>query len=597
MGLMQRAVETYDNLPGCVGKLSPGDREPFAPVSHIVAEAKINITINAGGQFVSAEEINKKIIIPVTEKSAGRTSAVAAHGLCDQIGYIMPDDPKKYSEYLDQLREWCSSKYSHPKAEVVLHYVEQETVKQDLEEAGLLKIKDGKVENTKDMVCWTVVGMGESGGPVWTDQSIMDSWTDFYINHTVQKNGSTVCYVSGDWVDRATQHLKGVVASNGNAKLISANDNTNFTYRGRFEQAEEAASIGYQTSQKAHNALKWLVANHGMKFENRTFICWNPNGKPVPSVNSPLFFGTDHDEVLRPDAYEREISKKIEGYKVNLPNSELVVIASFDAATSGRLSLSYYNELRGSDFLDRLEYWDTTCCWYDNGWGTQSPLLFNIIKFAYGTQRKDEENARIEVDSRIVGPLMQQLLFSRIDKALFPVSMMVSIKHHADNLQIYSSSNRRSLLFTACAVIRKYRIDHYREVWKMALEPNRKDRSYQFGRLLAVLEKAERDTYDDDSSARETNAIRMQQVYVQRPGYALKIIMERVKTAYYPKLKESSRGYYEKLIGEIMEQISRFPENEYDKKLSETYLLGYYLQKNELYSKKSEKSEMNEEEK
>ena len=334
-----------------------------------------------------------------------------------------------------------------------------------------------------------------------------------------------------------------------------------------------------------------------MKFENRTFICWNPNGKPVPSVNSPLFFGTDHDEVLRPDAYEREISKKIEGYKVNLPNSELVVIASFDAATSGRLSLSYYNELRGSDFLDRLEYWDTTCCWYDNGWGTQSPLLFNIIKFAYGTQRKDEENARIEVDSRIVGPLMQQLLFSRIDKALFPVSMMVSIKHHADNLQIYSSSNRRSLLFTACAVIRKYRIDHYREVWKMALEPNRKDRSYQFGRLLAVLEKAERDTYDDDSSARETNAIRMQQVYVQRPGYALKIIMERVKTAYYPKLKESSRGYYEKLIGEIMEQISRFPENEYDKKLSETYLLGYYLQKNELYSKKSEKSEMNEEEK
>lgn len=153
MGLMQRAVETYDNLPGCVGKLSPGDREPFAPVSHIVAEAKINITINAGGQFVSAEEINKKIIIPVTEKSAGRTSAVAAHGLCDQIGYIMPDDPKKYSEYLDQLREWCSSKYSHPKAEVVLHYVEQETVKQDLEEAGLLKSKMVKLKTRRT---WSV---------------------------------------------------------------------------------------------------------------------------------------------------------------------------------------------------------------------------------------------------------------------------------------------------------------------------------------------------------------------------------------------------------------------------------------------------------
>lgn len=597
MGLMQRAVETFDNLPNYIGKRSAGDREPFAPVSHIIALAKINITINEKGQFVSASKINEKIIIPATEKSAGRTIAVAAHGLCDNIGYISPDDPEKYGEYVDQLREWCSSKYSHPKAEAVLHYVEQGTVKRDLEEAGLLKIKDGKVENTKEMVCWTVVGMGESGGPVWTDQSIMNSWIDFYIHHTVQRNGCAVCYISGEEVEKATQHSNGVVASRYKAKLISTNDTTNFTYRGRFEHAEEAVSIGYLNSQKAHNALKWLVANHGMKFEKRTFICWNPNGKPVPQINSPLFFGTDHYEVLRPDAYEREISKKIEGYKVDLPNSELVVIASFDAATDGRLSLSYYNELRGSDFLDRLEYWDTTCCWYDNEWGTQSPLLFNIVKFAYGTQRKDEENARIEVDSRIVGPLMQQLLFSRIDKALFPVSIMMSIRHHADNLQIYSSSNRRSLLFTACAVIRKYRMDHYREVWKMALEPNRKDRSYQFGRLLAVLEKAERDTYDDDSPARETNAIRMQQVYVQRPGYALKIIMERVKTAYYPKLKESSRGYYEKLIGEIMEQISQFPENEYDKKLSETYLLGYYLQKNELYSKKSEKSEMNEEEK
>ena len=121
----------------------------------------------------------------------------------------------------------------------------------------------------------------------------------------------------------------------------------------------------------------------------------------------------------------------------------------------------------------------------------------------------------------------------------------------------------------------------------MALESERRDRSYQFGRLLAVMEKAERDTYDEVSSSRETNAIRMQPIFVQRPGYAAKIVLEKVKVAYYPRLKESSRLYYEKLIGEIMEQISRFSSKNYDKPLSETYLMGYYLQKNALYAKKT----------
>ena len=37
----------------------------------------------------------------------------------------------------------------------------------------------------------------------------------------------------------------------------------------------------------------------------------------------------------------------------------------------------------------------------------------------------------------------------------------------------------------------------------MMLDPKKKDLSYQFGRLLAVLEKAERDTYEDKET-RET---------------------------------------------------------------------------------------------
>lgn len=118
----------------------------------------------------------------------------------------------------------------------------------------------------------------------------------------------------------------------------------------------------------------------------------------------------------------------------------------------------------------------------------------------------------------------------------------------------------------------------------MALEPHRKDRSYQYGRLLAIMEKAERDTYDSDEK-REPNAMRLQSIFVQRPQNATANIMEQLKRAYYPQLRPGSRVFYDRLIGEIMNEISECKEN-WNAPLEDTYLMGYYLQKRELYQTK-----------
>lgn len=124
----------------------------------------------------------------------------------------------------------------------------------------------------------------------------------------------------------------------------------------------------------------------------------------------------------------------------------------------------------------------------------------------------------------------------------------------------------------------------------MALEPEKQDRSYQYGRLLAVPEKAERDTYSSDET-REPNAIRMQPVFSQRPQYASRILWEQIKKAYFPRLSPAGRAFYDRLIGEIMQQLSHFPEPEQNRPLGDTYLLGYYLQRNELYRKKERETE------
>lgn len=584
MGLLQKAIETYDAMEGLVGVYEEG-KEPLAPVGHIVTRAQIEVTITVDGQFVGARTADKeqKIIIPVTEDSAGRTSAPAAHPLCEQLGYLSGKDKEKFQLYIDGLEKWVKSSHTHPKAEAVWTYVRGHTLVADLTSAGL------STEKEKDLICWRVVGLGTENDPAtWKDRSLMNAYTTFYLS---QLNGEKqVCMLTGQPSFVTWKHMKGVFSLNGNAKIISANDSANFTYRGRFEAPEEAASVGYLASQKAHNALKWLISTQGtIQGNQRVFVCWNPRGIPMPKLHLP-FLPAGKDEPVRTSYhdYREDLRKKLTSCKANLQEDDQVVIAAFDAATTGRLAITYYNELLGSDFLNRLAYWDDTCCWHDPFQGVHAPALYSIVCFAFGSERG--AGGKIEPDDKLAAQQMQRLLSCRIDQAAFPLDILQAIVTRAGNLQILSKSNRHRLLFTACAVIRKYHIDHQKEELALALEPERKDRSYQWGRLLAVMEKIEQDTYDRTED-RQTNAIRMQSVFVQRPGYAARIVLDQLKTAYYPRLSKPLRIYYDRLIGEIMEQLSLFDAADYGKPLTETYLPGYYLQKNALYGKKSDHNE------
>lgn len=592
MGLLQKAVETYDAMEHLAGVFED-KKEPLAPIGHICTKATIEITVDRNGDFVQAQKVDQKIIIPVTEKSANRSgTSVRPHPLCDQLDYLCGSNEAKKTAYLKQLEEWVdwSSEKAYEKLKPIMTYVANGTMVNDLTKTGLLKFNEnGTIKNTRDVICWRVVGVGDGDTAVWTDRELYKNHIDRYFQKI--NNGMTqISMISGKRGPMAALHMKGVYAPASSAKIISSNDSTNFTYRGRFLNAEEALTIGYVDSQKAHNALKWIVANQGVSIGKRVFVCWNPQGQEVPMPAFPII--NYNEQKRKPTEYKSDLYKTILGYKQSLPERADVVTASFEAATpkSGRLAVTYYNELQGSDFLDRLQYWDETCCWYDSQWGTSSPLIRNIIKFAFGVQRGNEESSKVEVDEKIMGQFFQRIMVCRIEKAAIPIDIVRALIQRTHNPLAYNRKNRKQLQFIACAVIRKYKLDRFKEEWDMALEPEKRDRSYQYGRLLAVLEKAERDTYDNDEK-REPNAIRMQSVFVQRPGYATKIIVDQIKSAYYPRLKPGQRVYYEKLIGEIMQMISETGDESYNKPLDETYILGYYLQKNLFYTKKTEAEE------
>ena len=68
------------------------------------------------------------------------------------------------------------------------------------------------------------------------------------------------------------------------AKLVSANDSSGFTFRGRFTDpyGSQAAMVSYEVTQKAHNALRWLISRQGFRNGNQVYVSWAVSGKETP---------------------------------------------------------------------------------------------------------------------------------------------------------------------------------------------------------------------------------------------------------------------------------------------------------------------------
>lgn len=588
MGLLQKCCETYDNHLQFVGVIE-GGKEPLVPIAHSMKNADLEITIDNKGVFVAAQLIDKSqqdTIIPVTIASGGRSGKdPAAHPLCDKLQYMLKSDSKKNKDYIEQLEQWANSSHSTSKLKAILYYVKTGTIAIDLYNS---KITTSTIPSKSEeglFIRWRVEGLEDgSVAECWRDKKLFDSWTNYYLG--TLKTDKNFCMISGEEDVVTENHPKNIISIAANAKLLSANDNTNFTFRGRFATGVQASTIGYVSSQKAHNALRWQ-ASRGRIIGGRIFICWNPQGIEIPLLWSPFVF--EKKTELMPSDYAKEIKDTITGYRnaFSTIDTSDVVIASLDAATTGRLSLTYYNELKASDFLDRVEYWYQTCCWKGR-FGTQCPSIFNIVKAAYGLERS--ETGKIDVDDVLSRDHQQRLFKCIIEKMPISYDLVQSLLHKASRPESYNTVkyyNYENVLFVACAIIRKYLNDKLaREEWTLEIDKEKIERSYLFGRLLAIFEKIELDTYDKEET-REPNAIRLQSAYCEKPLYYANIINTSLNP-YFARLSPGRRAYYKKIIGEVMEKLANYSDRELNKALTETYLLGYYLQRNDFYKSKKE---------
>lgn len=631
MSWIQKLYETYEH---CAAQAYTSSEAALTPLYHMVQQAHIEITLDSRGNFRRASVIDKEnTVIPATEKSAtARTSAVVPHPLCDHVKYCAGDykegnekDNKYFELYLKCLREWCASTCSHPKAVAILKYVERQTVLSDLIKEGVItvdskghmlrtwKSKEDKPRLLKQLtpdkgiykpqnalIRWRVEIPSDPVPEVWKDATLQDAW----IRRCTASEETKVidlCMVTG--IDRAlaTKHPNRLRNGKDNAKLISnkKEEDSDFIYLGRFLRASHAAGVGIEVSQKAHSALQWLIKRQGFRNGDQVIVAWAVSGKelPDPFKNSAAMFGLEtgvdsNANQLLGDAgqsFALRLNKYISGYRVALGSTNDIVVMGLDSATPGRMAITYYRELTGSEFLDRVQAWHEAFAWHQDYSkdlkfvGAPSPK--DITDAAYG-RAKDETLKKLHKAT------VERLLPCIIDGQPIPRDLVETVVRRACNRDGVDHWEFEKVLGIACALFRGY----FKErSYEMALEADRTTRDYLYGRLLAIAESIERFALTKAEKNRDTTAARLMHRFSDRP-YSTWRNIELALAPYKSRLRssEKSAGFLfrrEKLLDEI---LCSFQREDFiaDRPLAGEFLLGYHCQRQALWPKpETEKDE------
>lgn len=631
MSWLEKCYETYENCQQEIGIQkfqAEGDKRsyvPLLPVAHTTQLVNIEVELNQNGDFQDARLLAKDeqtTIIPCTEESSARTSGIVPHPLVDKLQYIAADYPayggtKKsgWNLYHTQLQDWCSSPYADAKVCAVLRFLEKgclvaSLVKKHilfLDENGKMPTKWTGNKDEKPKILETLASADQTesfvrfrvgGIDLAQDEAVRESFIHYY---EMKQQRVDYCTVQGKQMAVSTLSPYKIRNPGDRAKLISSNDSTNYTYRGRFVTAEQALSIGYETTQKAHSALRWLISKQGCSNGDQTVVVWGTKGEPIPDITTDsMDLGDDFAAAFAqlgqpqlPPATESEyaerFNKAIQGYGKALDEKANTVVMILDSATQGRLSIRYYRELAGSELMKNITDWHRNFAWKLNYrsapesaepgqkpkwkrvsfWGAPSPA--DIAKAAYGEK----------ADKKIIQQTVERLVPCITEGKYLPRDLMLSAVHRATAGIGLEPWEYQKTCGIACALICGYYHRNKKEDFVMTdgkyVDETIDDRSYLFGRILACAEQIERRVQSQTGETRPTNAERLRLVFVQRPAKTTALLQQKL-TPYLNRMRANGVSR-DKRYSTLQELVGRLgAENYTNKPLNELYLLGYACQ-------------------
>lgn len=673
MSWMQKLYRTYEYV-----QEQGLDDEDLALPFHMSKAVHLKVILNDKAELVGAErfDVKKQVPIQVTEKSSKRAgSTIASYALHDSLQYIAKtaenyltieylskvaekDNGKKWKEFLagtdedkqkfadtekakykdcfefyeKQLSGW--TEFGNLKEiNIVLQYIQKGSLIEDLLEKQIFSFKDNILSVGKDdpfslTIVWAVEISNDPHSDLWNKPCIQSRWIEYQESLIQKGRHKSLCCITGD-LDYPTEAYPKI---NGNAKLVSANDDTGFTFRGRFygdkdngdksELGSQAVILGKNASQKAFSALKWLINRQGIRNGKQVILAWSNNCiSDEDELLSNLYQGDDiYTSLFAKDKIDHsadlglktveQLKKKFHGYKEKLAANEQISLLMVDepSKTGGRMSLTFYQEKLRDDYFRDLDEWQDDFAWYQeykSSWIFAAPSLERIAEVVLTkTEFEDKDRkSRRQLYARLLpvisGGKSVHIPYDLVQKS-FQVACNPFANYRPEDGEKIRSANWQRNICVACALYKGWRARHHdlsqRRTYPMSLDTQNRSRDYIFGRLLAVAEHLERTALRIANETRATNAENYMQRFVMRPFHTweqletnLKPYKDRLRKDYPVRISEkfvltSPIGFLNNRENEINQLICVLDDLkqegcDLDKPLEPEFLLGYHSQK------------------
>ena len=632
MGFWQNLVNSYDKNADALKSQFPISTTTISNNGDIIGVIKID----GDGNFVKADKIDKvkrdktgkevvpavQICMPVTEKSMGRSRGIAPHPVFDQFEYLAGTG-KKFDAYFLGLKKFAESKFATKQVKAIYQYVAKLTIVNDLKTVA---------PKDKTNIVFEVEIPGDPQIKVWEDKSFFDAWHQYYLSEkrllaekkllaeeevtgkkklsleekkrlkedTKTSDAISLDYITGMIQPVAESHPKKISNASANSKLVSDNDKTNYTFRGKFRESSEAVAIGYETSQKAHQFLRYLISDRGYFCGEQVIFSFTIGStedllpppiddKSIWTILQEANAQTESDKQISLHAatgidYADALRKSFTGfgYSNSLNQHAKTGVIALDAATTGRLSITFYRELDRNEYLENIADWHDGCKWNQQFWSREkqqfisyfgAPSVDKIIEAVYGKPRGNTDESYIKIKK----VARERLLRCIFDKAILPRDYVTSSVHRASNPLSVTTNGKfdrkgfEQLLSTTCALIRKEYQQLKKEDFKLSIELDRTDRDYLYGRLLGAADKLEERALTKNEKDRVTAAIRHMQAFAQRPFRT----WQTIHSCLNPYAKKFKNDFAFNEI-QAVNQLFRPGDYEKDIPLNGSYLIGYY---------------------
>lgn len=632
MGWMQKLCDVYD-VVSAVDIPESENHTQLVRVGFTKKKVDYVVTVTADGEFSSVSMIDEDdFIVPTTPDAEGRTTADGEpFPLADNLKSLGVEEGRttRIDKYIANLEEWCSQPEAPECLKTLLHYIKKRSLLSDIREnlPSISLEKRGRRSKTESSinfdsnVCFIVEDYNSLENRLWMREDVKRSWLA-YLSRKPETN-LALCYATGKTLPILENHPK----VQGYAKLISSKDDGYpFQYKGLF--TSESANISGYVSTRAHNALQYLLDHQGLSFKRYglNIVAWNvvtSQQIKVPLVDS----SSDEDaEIMLPDTFERYSDMlceavlgkagSIKAFEECIDNlvdgnkrAESVIILSMQAATKGRMSIDYYQELPDDLYVNRLMEWYRTCCW--TYWShkqkkhvvrTPGPMAIAEAVMGPDSVSRAKSDLRCEKsDGKQMRVVYKRLLSCIVDGAPLPRSLLESaIRRAAAPLTFHDKNGswRRyqweTCMRTTCALFRRGEFDRRRRSGQETgdaflpndtLDRQNRDRSYLYGRLLALADIAEYEAADrPEQRSLPTNAIRLTQRFAQRPKETwLQLHMKL--TPYLASLGDEGRANgIMRMFAEIESLFDR-ADREISAALDGNFLIGYLAQRRDFYTK------------